>query len=347
MIVPQGTWTIGDAEAWVGKLMFGDDWFPPWALPNRWILPPLGSEADNLSARTLAVEYLDYRREFDRHFLVRAEEYGLRPPLLVQDEDDATAFDFSARRRDEDESMRLVRIAVPDSQYRLALRLNANVAGHWQRVAKVRESLVRNFASGAIQTFVRPEHGGQPTPFDLGNWHLEYWDPRFDTGRVDLSEPFPPRPWEVDLRPDAELGRWLGRLYMGPIHPAHPPSNAHWIFVEIESLYRAYGTLESNDKKPEESMAHDASLASTFGQEKGHPLPGNPPGRRSNIRLAEDEMLRRSEAGETAETFKEESEIVSALIGKMDHIDRPPSPKTIQNQLGWLYKKLSNNKPPK
>jgi len=233
-------WLIADAEAWVGELMFGKDWFPPWALPNRWIIPPLGSSADNLSARTLAVEYLDYRRNFDRHFLVHAEEYGLRPPLLVRDENDTSAADFSEGPDDADKNMKLVRIAVPDRQYRAALRLNADVANHWQRVAQVRESLVRNFASGAIQTFVRPEHGGQLVPFDAGNWHLEYWDPRFDTRRVDLSEPFPPRPVEADLRPDEDLGRWLGKLYMGPIRPAHPPSNGHWIFVDIESLYRAY-----------------------------------------------------------------------------------------------------------
>lgn len=327
--------------------MFGKDWFPPWALPERWILPPLGSEADNLDARTTAVEYMEYRRAFDQLFLVRAEGEGLRPPLLVRDADNTTAFEPSARRRDEGDGMRLVRIAVPDSQYRAALRLNADVADHWQRAAKVRESLVRNFASGAIQTFVRPEHGGQPIPFDAGNWHLEYWDPRFDTGRVDLSEPFPTRPWEIDLRPDADLGRWLGKLYMGPIRPARPPSNGHWIFVEIESLFRTYGTPESNDKKVEASAAPEASLASTFGQEKGHPLPGNPPGRRSNIRLAESEMRRRSAAGETAGTFKEESEIVSALIGEMDPKERPPSPKTIQNQLGWLYKELNEDKTPK
>lgn len=65
------------------------------------------------------------------------------------------------------------------------------------------------------------------------------------------------------------------------------------------------------------------------------------PGRPTNMRLAETEMRRRASERELAGTLKDESMHLSAHIGRMYPGETPPAPKTIQNQLGSLYRELS------
>lgn len=303
--------------------------------------PPDSEEAATERAKLGALSYLSMRSIEDQALAGVAKE-GQRVPMLATEGLREIGIALPTDWQEVTEA--LENLPVTAEVYALAYRLDREVRLFWEMVENIRGSIVRNCEAGKIRTVARAQAGGELTELPAHIWSMQFWDPRFDSGAIDLLKPFPRRPDYIEFHHDPVKKKWT-RLHIGAEERNRATRDLHWVFFESASFAESYGK-DAEGRSPLYRAASAPPLISSFGKEQSNPQSGNSSGRQSNMRLAENEMRRRAASGELARTLKEESEHLS------DHIRRqypgdPPAPKTIQNQLGSLYRELSKSNLPK
>lgn len=225
--------------------------------------PPSSEEADTERAKIGALSYLAMRSIEDQALAHIARE-GLRIPTPGAEGLRKAGIALPMAWQEVTEA--LENLPVTAEIYALAYRLDREVRLFWEMVENIRGSIVRNCEAGKILTFARAEAGGELTQLPAHIWSMQFWDPRFDSGAIDLLKPFPRRPDYIEFHHDPVKKKWT-RLHIGAQERDRATIDLHWIFFETESFAQAYGTPSSKDTQQEAS----AALAEIIGEHQEAP----------------------------------------------------------------------------
>lgn len=325
---PKGYIWIVDAEDLLGRSIYGRNWCPSWALPTKWMLPPPESEeASTERATGSALAYLAMRSIEDRALAGVAKE-GQCIPTLAADALRETGIEIpgdwgAASSSPED-------FPMTKELYALAYRLDRQVRLFWEMVENIRGSIVRNCEAGKILAFARAEAGGELAQLPAHIWSMQFWDPRFDAGALDLLQPFPRRPDYIEFHHDPVKKSWT-RLHIGAEERNRNNINLHWIFFDVERFAQTYGETETGalpnviEVKPLDPV---------------DPYKTGGKGRPTAMHLIEAELRRRASTGQMLGLWSKESEALAKWLGTA----RPDAPKTtanaIRDKLAEVYRTL-------
>lgn len=244
---PKGYIWIADAEDLLGRSIYGQAWCPPSVLPTKWMLPPPGSEeAETDRAKAGALSYL-LTRSFEDWSLVKSSRQGHQIPTPAADALQAAGLrlpkGWHEGKPEADD------IVISGEVYRLAYMLDREVRLFWEMAERIRGSIVRNCEAGKILTFTRAETGGELAALQSHMWSMQYWDPRFDSGAMDLLNPFPRKPDYIEFHHDPVRKTWT-RLHIGSEERDRATVGRRWIFVDEDSFARTYGAAGATEMGP-------------------------------------------------------------------------------------------------
>lgn len=291
--------------------------------------PPVSEEADTERAKIGALSYLAMRSIEDQALSHIARE-GQRIPTLATEGLRKAGIALPTAWQEVPEA--LENLPVTGEIYALAYRLDREVRLFWEMVENIRGSIVRNCEAGKILTFARAEAGGELTQLPAHTWSMQFWDPRFNSGAIDLLK-FPRRPDYIEFHHDPVKKKWT-RLHIGAEERDRATHDLHWIFFDVESFAETYGEAE-RDALP------DAGKAAPL--EPIDPYKSGGKGRPTAMRLIEMELRRRAATGQMLGSWTQEADALAKWLIE-NRADAPKtSPKAIRDSLAETYRTLKGD----
>ncbi|MEP9355043.1 hypothetical protein ABLE93_15755 [Xanthobacter sp. KR7-65] len=289
--------------------------------------PPDSEEANTERAKVGALAYLAMRSIEDRALAGVAKD-GQRIPTLAAEGLRKIGIILPSAWQEVPEA--LENLPVTTEIYSLAYRLDREVRLFWEMIENIRGSIVRNCEAGKILTLARAEAGGELTQLPAHTWSMQFWDPRFDSGAIDLLKPFPRRPDYIEFYHDPVKRKWT-RLHIGAEERDRSTSGLHWIFFDVESFSKTYGETEAG-------VLPNAGKA--VPMEPVDPYKSGGKGRPTAMHLIEAELRRRSSAGQMLGSWAQEAKALAEWLSE-NRADAPKTtPKAIRDSLAETYRTL-------